>query len=159
MKSILLTVLLTTSLLIIVPASQAQDNGFGIGASIGSPNGISYKLWTSENTALAGATSFFLSENASSFYTHLDYLVHTRNENLNWEIGQLSFYYGGGARFIWRELGVDNTFWALRLPTGLNFTFAEAPVDFFFELAPTIDISPNFAFGFNGGIGFRYFLN
>jgi len=159
MKSILLTILLSTSLLLIVPAVQAQDSGFGIGASIGSPDGISYKIWTSESSALAGATSFTLSESASSFYTHLDYLKHTISENLDWEIGYLSFYYGGGARFIWREGGPDNTFWALRLPAGLNFGFTDAPVDFFVELAPTIDVSPDFAFGFNGGFGFRYFLN
>lgn len=159
MKSILFTILLASSLLLINPTAQAQDSGLGIGAVIGSPDGLGYKAWVNENSAVAGAVSFSLSDNNSSFYTHLDFLKHRSNENLNWEVGQLSFYYGGGVRFIWRDLGADNTFWALRLPNGINFAFADAPVDFFVELAPTVGVSPDFEFGFNGGLGFRYFLN
>lgn len=143
----------------IISTSQAQDRGFGIGAIIGTPDGVSLKNWVSENTALAGAVSFSIGENSSTFYTHIDYLYHQRYSDLEWEIGYLTYYYGGGARVFWQEIGPDNTFFALRLPAGFNFNLTDMPIDFFFELAPTFNVAPDFNFVFNGGIGFRYFLN
>lgn len=159
MKSLLVTTLLFSALLIMTPDTQAQDRGFGIGAIIGSPDGISMKSWVSEQGAVAVATSFSISENNSSLYAHVDYLHHKHYDELNWDIGYLNYYYGGGARLIWQEAGINNTYLALRGPAGLNFNFTEIPVDFFMELAPTLSIDPDIAFGFNGGIGFRYFLN
>jgi hypothetical protein len=41
----------------------------------------------------------------------------------------------------------------------LNFNFTDVPVDFYLEVAPTFEVSPDFRFGFGSGIGFRYFLN
>lgn len=159
MKTLLLTILLTASLLLLSDRAEAQNDGFGVGAQITSPAGLTAKAWLSEDTAIAGALSFTINENNSSFYTHIDYLKHKSYNQLDWEVGVLSYYYGGGVRLIWQELGIDNTFWAIRLPAGLNFNFSEVPVDFYMEVSPTIGISPDFNFGFGGGIGFRYFLN
>jgi hypothetical protein len=159
MKPLLLTIILSTSLLIISNRAEAQNQGFGVGAQITSPAGLSAKAWLNETSALASVVSFNINSNNSSFYTHLDYLMHKNYDQLGWDVGVLSYYYGGGVRFIWREVGFDNTFWAIRLPAGLNFNFAEVPVDFYMEIAPTFDVSPDFNFGFTGGIGFRYFLN
>lgn len=159
MRTFILTVLLSTSLLIATEALSAQDRGFGVGAVIGGPDGIAYKTWFSENMALAGAVSFSISENNSSFYTHADILKHKFYDNLDWETGRLSYYYGGGLSLLWRDGFGDNTFVALRMPGGFSFNMTDAPVDVFIELAPTIDVSPNFMFSFNGGIGFRFYLN
>lgn len=76
MKKLMLTVLLTTSLLILAEQGVAQDKNFGIGAQVTSTAGISMKGWISETGALASVFSFNLSEIASSFYLHLDYLDH-----------------------------------------------------------------------------------
>lgn len=159
MKKLLLTVLLTTSLLILAEQGTAQDRNFGIGAQVTSPAGITMKGWVSETGALASVFSFNLSENASSFYLHLDYLEHKAYDELNWEFGYLTYYYGGGARYVWQEFGVDDSFFALRLPAGLNAGFTELPVEFYMEIAPTFNVVPDFNFGFSGGLGFRYFLN
>lgn len=160
MKSISLTIVLITSLMIIPLKADAQNDGFGVGAQITNPAGLSFKAWLNETSALASVVSFNISENTSSFYMQLDYLKHKSYDELGWDVGVLSYYYGGGVRFIWREFVVnDDTFWAIRLPAGLNFNFAEVPVDFYLEVAPTFEVSPDFNFGFGGGIGFRYFLN
>lgn len=159
MKKLLFTVILTTSLLIMAEYGVAQDREFGIGAQVTGPAGISLKGWVNETGALASVISFGLSENNSQFYIHLDYLNHKSYDELNWDIGNMSYYYGGGVRYIWRDAFIDNSFFALRLPAGLNFNFSELPVDFYLEIAPTIEVSPDFNFGFAGGIGFRYFLN
>ena len=160
MKSFSLTVVLITSLMLIPIKSEAQNDGFGVGAQITAPAGLSFKAWLNETSAVQSLVSFNISENASVFHMQLDYLKHKKYDQLGWEVGELSYYYGGGARFIWREFVFeDNSFWALRLPAGLNFNFSEVPVDFYLEIAPTFEVSPDFNFGFAGGIGFRYFLN
>ncbi|MDX1590479.1 MAG: hypothetical protein R3283_00870 [Balneolaceae bacterium] len=159
MKKLILTFLLTTSLLILVEQGMAQDRNFGIGAQVTSPAGISMKGYVSDTGALASVFSFNLSENASSFYLHLDYLDHKKYDELNWEFGTLSYYYGGGLRYIWREIGIDDSFFAIRLPAGLTAGFSEVPVEFYMEIAPTFEVSPDFNFGFSGGLGFRFFLN
>lgn len=159
MKSILLSLTLTAALFILTEHAEAQDRNFGIGAQITNQAGIAMKGWVSETGALASVFSFSLSENASEFYLHVDYLHHEAYDELNWDIGYLTYYYGGGARYIWREVGIDDSFFALRLPGGLNFNFTETPIDFYLEIAPTFEVSPDFNFGFAGGLGFRYFLN
>ena len=159
MKSLSLAIILSLALTLLTTEAHAQDRGFGIGAQVTSPAGLSFKGWISETGALASVVGFTVSENNSSFYAHLDYLHHNSYDELVWDVGYLTYYYGGGARFIWREAGFDDTFFALRLPAGLNFNFTEIPVDFYVELAPTFEVSPDFSFGFTGGLGFRYFLN
>lgn len=159
MKKYIFTVLLATSFLLIQQQqSVAQDRGFGIGAAVGGPDGISYKSWISETTAFTGLVSFSIADNTSSFYTHLDYHVHKFYDELDWEVGNLFYYYGGGVAFEWREQAVDNRL-ALRLPAGFGFNFTDVPVDLFFELAPVFDVTPDFRLGFNGNLGFRFYLN
>ena len=117
------------------------------------------KGWLSGNRAIASVVSFNLSENNSSFYIHGDYLTHKRYDTPGWDVGFLSYYYGVGGRYLWRDAGFDDNFFGIRLPGGLNFTFTDVPFDFYVEMAPVIDVAPDFNFGFTGGLGFRYFLN
>lgn len=159
MKNFILTVLLATSLLLVhQQTAEAQERGFGVGAVIGTPDGLSYKAWVSEDAAVAGAVSFVISNNASSFYTHADFLMHKFYDELNWEVGTLHYTYGGGISVLWREFTNDSVF-GVRLPSGVGFIFTDVPVDMFFEIAPTIDVSPDFRFGFDGSLGFRFYLN
>jgi hypothetical protein len=163
MKAKLLTSLVIICLMVALSSAQAQDmtdeRSFGIGAQITSPAGLSMQGWISENAAIASVVSFNLRENASSFYIHADYQMHKRYNTPNWDIGFLSYYYGVGGRYIWQDIGIDNNFFGIRLPGGLNFTFTDIPFDFYIEMAPVLDVAPEFGFGFTGGIGFRYFLN
>jgi hypothetical protein len=104
MKPLLLTIILSTLLLFIATNNvQAQNQGVGIGAQVTSPAGLSLKTWVDDNSALSSALSFSISENTSSFYLHLDYLRHKAYDQPGWDVGELSYYYCGGSRFIWQE--------------------------------------------------------
>lgn len=163
MKTKLLTTFIILSLSFMLSTAQAQDTStersLGIGAQVTNPAGIALKGWISDNAAIASVISFNLTENASSFYFHGDYLMHKRYDTPGWDVGFLSYYYGVGGRFIWRDADIDNNFFGIRLPGGLNFTFTDVPFDFYVEMAPVFEVTPDFSFGFSGGIGFRYFLN
>lgn len=158
MRTFILTFLLATSLMVVSQTAQAQDRGFGVGAAIGGPDGLSYKAWTGSNSAIAGVLTFNVSDNFTSFYTHADYLVHKFYDDLDWEIGNLFYYYGGGIGFEWYDSDIDDRL-SIRLPAGFGFNFTDVPVDIYLELAPTITVSPDFNFFFNGNMGFRFYLN
>lgn len=138
----------------------AQDQGFGIGAMINSPTGISMKGWVSEDLAVDGAVSFGVGQNFSQFYLHSDVIYHSSsmNDELELEYGTLRYYYGAGMRVLWSDLTNDVTT-GLRAPLGTTYTFGDSSVESFFELAPTIDFTPGFRFHFAGAFGMRVYLN
>ncbi len=158
MKSFIATFLLATSLILVSQTAQSQNRGFGLGVAVGGPDGLSYKSFVSETTAFAGLVSFSISDNRSTFYTHLDYLIHKYYEDLEWDVGYLHYYYGGGVGFFWRDHAPDDVV-SIRLPAGLGFNFTDVPFDIYIELAPTVDVTPEFNLYFNGNMGFRYFFN
>ncbi len=158
MKKLTFVFLIVTLFTITTQIAIAQDRGLGVGAAIGGPDGMSYKYWLGGSAALSGLVSFAISENNSRFYTHLDILNHKFYDELDWDVGRMFYYYGGGFGFEWIEWTNDNIF-MLRLPSGIGFNFNDMPVGLFLELAPTVDVSPEFHLHFNGNIGFRYFLN
>ena len=151
--------LLAVSLSVAQAQDASHNRAFGIGAQVTSPAGIAMKGWISDNAAIASVVSFDLRDNASSFYVHADYLMHKHYDTPDWDIGVLSYYYGVGGRYIYRDAGPDDSFFGVRLPGGLNFTFTDLPFDFYIEMAPVLEVTPDVALGFDGGIGFRYFLN
>ncbi|MEX1011140.1 MAG: hypothetical protein WDZ29_03690 [Balneolaceae bacterium] len=158
MKTFITALLLTCTLLMFQEPLKAQDRGFGIGATIGTYDGISWKNWISDRAAVAGLITFSIAENTTMLHAHADYLMHKFYESLEWEVGHLHYYYGGGLGLTWREWSDDNIF-TIRAPSGLGFNFTDVPIDLFFELAPTLAVAPSFQFGFEGSIGFRFYLN
>jgi hypothetical protein len=146
------------------PPAAAQTTGFGLGAVINDPTGISLKFWTNSSQAVAGAATFNVSDGGSYLLLQGDYLFHQSND-LDVEDGHLAFYYGPGVRFIFFEdndpFFEDNNDlgFALRAPLGLVYMFSSSPVDVFVELIPTLTIEPTESFGFEGALGFRYFFN
>jgi hypothetical protein len=71
--------------------------------------------------------------------------------------GRLPFYYGIGGRIKFAENNNDD-FIGVRVPFGLAYIFATAPVDIFFELVPILDLAPDTDFDFNAALGARYFF-
>lgn len=134
--------------------AEAQDRTFGLGGMIGGPDGISAKLWVSENKAITGGLSFALADEISWLQIQADFLVH-KPLDFNWEGGLLQFYYGAGLGYysgtVWDEIYI-------RVPGGLAFDFSDAPFDMFLEVVPFIDIDPAFYFSFTGAVGFRYYF-
>ena len=158
-KSTIQAFLVTSILLFISFSVHAQQNSLGVGAIIGTPNGLSVKGWIGENAAVDGALSFTLGENTSSVYLHSDVLIHKSldDEGVDVESGSLQFYYGAGIRLQWFEV-IDEVYTGIRGPAGITYQIEESPAELFFELVPTIDINPAFRFSFGGGIGARYYL-
>ena len=68
--------------------------------------------------------------------------------------GKLPVYFGIGGRVF---LSDDVTI-GVRVPLGINYMFANAPVDIFLEVVPILNLVPSTNFEVNGGIGFRYFF-
>lgn len=131
---------------------EAQDRGFGLGIILGEPTGITGKLWTGYNTAIDGAVAWSF-EKESSMHLHGDLLFHNfRRAKV--DKGKLLLYYGIGGRVKFE----DDSKVGVRVPLGINYLFAKAPLDFFLEIVPILDLAPSTDFSLNGAIGIRYFF-
>ena len=140
--------------LTICTAVSAQDSGFGIGVIVGEPTGLSLKAWVTGSAAIDGAAAWSLRGN-SSLHLHADYLHH--NFGLfSLQTGRLPLYYGIGGRIRFRE--DDDHMIGFRIPVGIDYLFANAPLDVFLEVVPLLDLVPETDFDINGGAGIRYFF-
>jgi hypothetical protein len=132
---------------------MAQQKDFGLGIILGEPTGVSAKLWTSGENAFdfAAAWSF---QGEGNLLLQADYVWHIFRL-IPVESGRLPFYVGVGAEVIFS----DNPVLGVRVPLGLDYLFANAPVDIFVELVPILRLAPSTDFDFAGGIGARYWFN
>jgi hypothetical protein len=136
-------------------AQNQNDSGrFGLGVMIGEPTGITGKYWMNSTNALAGGVAWsFRGNRNNNIHLHLDYQAH--NFRLfDVEQGMLGFYYGIGGRL--RTGGDANI--GVRVPLGLNYLFANNPLEIYFEIVPILDLMPDTNLEGNGGIGIRYYF-
>ena len=154
-------VLLTVSAAI---ASARAENGIGLGVIIGEPTGISIKKWISPDRAIDAAAAWSFSEN-DSFQFHADYLFH-KFDILKIEpaMGRLPVYFGIGGRVKlrnhdnYRGRNNNDALLGVRAPIGISYLFPKAPVDFFAEIVPVLDLAPDTEFDINGAIGARFYF-
>lgn len=147
--------------------SRAQDSGFGLGIVLGDPTGISWKAWLNNGRALDGAVAWSLGGH-TAFQTHVDHLFHNY-DLIKLNKGRMPLYYGPGIRLrIWG----DDRHWhdgrwhdtgsrldlAIRVPVGLAYQPANAPLDIFFEIAPAVGLVPSTYFDFDLGLGARFWF-
>jgi hypothetical protein len=151
-RNILFTLVLGLMMIITKPVT-AQDHGFGMGLILGEPTGLSAKLWTSGDNAFdfAAAWSF---KGDGNLLLQADYVWHFFNL-MPVPSGKLPLYIGIGGRVV---LADDPSF-GVRIPIGIDYMFADAPIDVFLELVPILDLSPETDFGVGGGLGIRYWFN
>jgi hypothetical protein len=151
-RNILFTMVLGLMMIIAKPVT-AQDHGFGMGLILGEPTGLSAKLWTSSDNAFdfAAAWSF---KGDGNLLLQADYVWHFF-ELMPVPSGKLPLYIGIGGRVV---LADDPSF-GIRIPIGIDYMFADAPIDVFLELVPILDLSPETDFGVGGGLGIRYWFN
>jgi len=133
---------------------HAQTGKVGVGVVIGDPTGLSLKInhdaASSYNFAAAWSTG-----NETELQVHADYVRYNyKLLNLELENGTMPLYYGIGLNAHLSK----NSALGIRVPLGINYIFSNAPLDMFFELAPTINVLPSTQFYLNGGIGIRYFF-
>ena len=130
----------------------AQDQGTGVGIIVGEPLGLSLKTWVDRDEAVDGGIGYSI-EGDPSWQVHIDYLLH--DFSVPDRLGFMGALYAGlGARINFSE-NKDNIF-GVRVPFGVSFFLPHC--DLFVELAPILDVAPEFGSEFNGGVGLRYFF-
>ncbi|NTV02848.1 MAG: hypothetical protein HGB04_08720 [Chlorobiaceae bacterium] len=135
-------------------AGAATKDGFGVGVIVGEPTGISLKKWTDDTHAVDAALAFSLT-NGNAFQFHADYLIHETSGSIPELKGNLPWYYGIGGRV---KADDGDTRVGVRVPLGISYMFADAPLDFFAEVAPIVDIAPYVSLRLNGALGLRYYF-
>lgn len=150
-KNILFFTVLCLMMILAKPIS-AQDHGFGMGVIFGEPTGLSAKLWTSRDNAFDFGVAWSF-KGDGNLLLQADYVWHFFNA-IQVSPGKLPFYVGVGGRVI---LANDANI-GIRIPVGLDYMFADAPIDIFAELVPILDLAPETDFDLGGGIGIRYWF-
>jgi hypothetical protein len=135
-----------------VHAQATPDKGqAALGVMIGEPTGVSFKYWKSNKNAFDLGLAWSLQGN-DAISIHGDYLWHSW---LDVDKGRLALHYGVGARAWFAE---NASAAGVRIPLGLNYLFADAPIGLFVEIAPIIDIVPDTDADGSGGIGARFYF-
>jgi hypothetical protein len=158
MKRTILTALAITCLCINVAVAR-HPQGIGLGLMAGEPTGFSAKVWTGRHVALDLGVGYSYWWYGHSIQVHGDILGHTRNL-IQSENGYLPLYLGIGARvkFADEAHNYPDMRIGLRIPFGIEYVFASAPLGLFLELVPIIDLSPGTNVSGNSAIGFRYYF-
>jgi hypothetical protein len=143
---------LVVLLCVFTHAASADSGRFGLGVMLGEPSGVSAKLWLMESSAVDAVVAWSFVNNPS-VTVHADYLFHFFNV-ITVREGRLPLYLGiGGAVSI-----SDDPDFGARIPVGLSYLFADAPLDIFLEAAPIFLFYPATTFDFSGGIGIRFYF-
>ena len=127
---------------------------FGLGLIIGEPTGIGAKLFLGGGNAVEGALAWSASGN-NEFHLQGDYVYHWF-DLIKVERGQLPVTFGIGGRIVFREN--DKDLFGIRFPVGLAYELEQAPIDFFFQLVPILDLVPDTDVDFEGAIGARFYF-
>lgn len=146
-------ILIAAVFIILSNLTLSQSRGFGLGIVLGEPTGLSAKLWTGSSNAFdfAAAWSF---KGDGQLLLQADYVWHSF-DLIRVSSGRLPLYYGIGGRVIF----ADDPLVGIRIPLGLNYQFASAPIDIFAEIVPILDLIPSTDFDLGGGLGVRFWFN
>lgn len=148
-------IILVLFITIFSSAFYAQERGLGLGIILGEPTGISGKLWLDKDKAIDFGLAYSLADSHESFSIHIDNLYHV-NDLID-ALYLMPVYYGFGARFRVGDKRDDS--FGVRGVIGVLLYLDEAPVDFFFEIAPVFKLLPETALGLDIGLGGRYYFN
>jgi hypothetical protein len=150
-------------------ASMGQDSGFGIGAIVGDPTGISLKKWLSESRAIDGAVAWSLDDD-EELQLHVDYLFHYGNllsdDPHASSSGRMPVYYGIGGAVKFIEDDEDNKgnddeddeFIGIRVPFGVDYLLKNHPLDFFIEFVPVLQLVDETDLDLDAAFGLRYWF-
>ena len=148
---------------LISTSALAQDK-LGIGLIVGEPTGLSVKYWLDEEHAIDGAAAWSFWD-GDGFQLHADYLWHNfdlLDEPSGLE-GKLPVYFGVGARLKFRDDNGrrgddDDAVFGIRVPVGISYLFDGKPFDLFAEIAPVLDLVPDFDLNFSLAVGMRFYV-
>lgn len=132
------------------PATADQATELGVIA--GEPTGLSFRTWLGGQTAFTAAAAWsFVDE--SALHVHGD-LTRRVPGFIDTDSNDIGFYYGLGGLAEFDDNSEDRL--AVRAPLGLDFLMESAPIVFFGEIAPVLDVAPDTEVRANGAIGARY---
>ena len=133
------------------------------GLVVGDPTGLSLKSWHGQHAYNFGlgwqnyggyyyefGPHYYYRRN-SVIHVTADYVKHNYNV-FHLHQGKLPAYYGIGVSVF----AGDGSAVGVRIPLGLDYIFAHAPLDVFVELAPTMYLAPGAVFDMGGAAGVRY---
>ncbi len=135
-----------------VTFALSQDKGFGVGVILGEPTGLSGKVWVSEQNAVDFGLAYSF-RSKGYFHVHADYLWHFPDVIQSTE--RFPLYVGLGGRFA---AGRGSGIFGVRIPLGIAFWLRSAPLEFFLEVAPIVDLAPATELTANGGLGARFYF-
>ena len=144
-------------LMAVLPLTASAET-FGIGAMVGSPTGITGKLWLDQERAVDIAAEWRTSGD-NEFYLHANYLIHAPLKMKENKLkGTTQYYYGAGGYYQERhhKKWADEDVFALRLPVGISHQPKVAPIELFAEIVPVLEVSPDSDFDLDIGVGVRY---
>lgn len=156
-------IVLVIGLFVFASGIEARAQGFGIGAIVGEPTGLSVKKWLSEDRAIDAAAAWSFSEN-DSFQFHADYLFHDLGILDTQTAETVSVYAGLGGRVKLnddegRGRNVDDDLVGVRVPIGLSYMTGDKRIEAFGEIVPVLDVAPDSDFDINAAIGARVYLH
>ncbi len=128
-------------------------NEVAVGMAAPAPTGLSFKFWTSRETAIDVFSEWNTS--SKSISTHADYLTHNF-EQFELEGATMPMYFGFGARVRMSENSTTRV--GIRIPVGVSYLWNTAPLDVFAEIGPRADIIPKTNFAVDVMVGVRYRL-
>jgi hypothetical protein len=133
-------------------AAYSGDEGFGIGVMLGEPTGLSCKYWLGGPAAVDGGLTWSFRQDF--IIAHSDYLYHFFDV-IPIQSQKLAPYLGAGGRVV---IAKEHVGLGVRVPFGIDFIFENAPLDFFFEIVPVVDLIPEPEPLLNASIGARFFF-
>lgn len=150
------------TILISIHALSAGD--LGVGIIIGEPTGLSLKKWIDADRAFDAGIAWSFSGN-NSIHFHADYMVHRFGVLQSLDLpGRSAFYFGLGGRIKLIEdqiekVGDDQQVQlGIRVPLGISYKIADAPIDLFVEVVPVLDLVPDTDIDLNAAIGARFYF-
>ena len=150
--SLMIAILLCQTAAFAVP-QPGQPGDFGVGAMFGAPTGLSLKYWFTESMAVDGALAWHFGDD-DRFQIHADHLWHIPIPGWNVPNGRLPVYIGAGLRVI----AGDHSEAGIRIPLGLSYLVANAPVEVFAEIVPIVEFAPETSGELDGAVGIRYYF-
>lgn len=135
-----------------------RSRRLGVGLHVGEPMAATIKGYLFERLAIQGMMGYSLAEEglniiADATYDIMDVPIRSGRSTL-------PFYAGVGFKLGFDEGGADDgeTIAALRFPLGLSLQLRDDPLEFFLELGPGVQFTPNTDFDMTGGVGARYYF-
>ncbi len=156
---------------VLAAAGAGTGGPFGLGIVLGDPSALTFKHELDQSRAIDGGVAFALSK---WFLFYGDWLFHFRGAlgQRSSFLAHTSPYLGIGGLMIisnqsdfetrrekyFSDSSSTKTAFGVRIPIGLEWRPAAAPIGVFIELVPGLGIIPSTSGFVQGGIGARFFF-